>query len=244
MPLLHDRVTMQTYSEIIDKVHRRMTGWKRECLSYAGRVALIKLVISAIPCYAIQTSLWPNSVVEEIERCARRFLCEEEEGYRKLHQVTKSKEGLGIWRLEVANRAFSAELGWRMVKHNTALWAQVLRSKYIRNKSTNMGNLKGRKSHVWKSIIEGRKVLKRRLKWGGNQILDRSAQDKGWKEVWKQKGQGRWQFHLWIAWKQRLLTNAEKRRRHTREDSKCQICGKKTETTLHVLRDCEWINKI
>ncbi|XP_027075657.1 uncharacterized protein [Coffea arabica] len=65
-----------------------------------------------------------------------------------------------------------------------------------------------------------------------------------WDTIWKQKGPRRWQFILWFIKHNKLLTSAEKARRHLQEDASCNICGACTETALHAVRDCVWIKKI
>ena len=60
MPLIHSKVTSRTYPEFVEKVNKRLAGWKSKCLSFAGRTTLIKSVISAIPSYAMQSTLRCN----------------------------------------------------------------------------------------------------------------------------------------------------------------------------------------
>ncbi|MBA0809502.1 hypothetical protein Gohar_025151, partial [Gossypium harknessii] len=51
-------------------------------------------------------------------------------------------------------------------------------------------------------------------------------------------GPQRVRFFLWLALKQRLLTNAERARRGLGIDGVCQVCGHGSEDIMHVLRDC------
>lgn len=101
----------------MDKVHKGLARWKRNCLSFAGRVKLFKFVIATIPSYAMQTTLLPKSVINEVERCTRRFLWGEAEGCRKLHHVNweivmgPRSRGLGTRRLQLANKVALAKLG-------------------------------------------------------------------------------------------------------------------------------------
>ncbi|CAN1122260.1 hypothetical protein LINPERHAP2_LOCUS1265 [Linum perenne] len=40
---------------------KKLSSWKAKSLSLAGRVTLAQSVLSAIPAYAMQTSLLPNT---------------------------------------------------------------------------------------------------------------------------------------------------------------------------------------
>ncbi|MBA0656995.1 hypothetical protein Goklo_009311, partial [Gossypium klotzschianum] len=65
-----------------------------------------------------------------------------------------------------------------------------------------------------------------------------NPRDPFWKKSWKYQGLQRVKFFLWLASKQKLLTNVECVRRGIGQNSTCSVCGKEPEDTLHVLRDC------
>ena len=44
-PTINGRVTKATYQSIIEKVDKRLAGWKTKCLSLAGRATLIQATI-------------------------------------------------------------------------------------------------------------------------------------------------------------------------------------------------------
>ncbi|CAI0546516.1 unnamed protein product [Linum tenue] len=61
-----------------------------------------------------------------------------------------------------------------------------------------------------------------------------------WKSVWRTPTLQRIRAFLWLLNHNRLLTNAERGRRHLTTNTDCKICGDGPETTLHVLRDCPY----
>lgn len=83
MPVLHQRVSRETYSGVLDKVYSRLAGWKRKCLSFAARVTLIQSVLAAIPTYAMQTARLPSSVIEELQKCIRGFFVGRFRGWKE-----------------------------------------------------------------------------------------------------------------------------------------------------------------
>ncbi|CAN1725728.1 Putative ribonuclease H protein At1g65750 [Linum perenne] len=60
-----------------------------------------------------------------------------------------------------------------------------------------------------------------------------------WKTVWRWEGLSRVRHFLWLVAHDRILTNAERRRRHMAAVDDCQRCRSYTEDTLHVIRDCQ-----
>ncbi|CAI0541465.1 unnamed protein product [Linum tenue] len=61
-----------------------------------------------------------------------------------------------------------------------------------------------------------------------------------WKEIWKWRGPERVRHFLWLAMRERLLTNSERARRKLTTSTGCGACGCDEETVLHVLRDCDF----
>ncbi|XP_028093960.1 uncharacterized protein LOC114294059 [Camellia sinensis] len=59
VPIIPGRVNRGIFTHILDKMQRRLTGWKTHTLSMVGRATLIQSVASAIPAYAMQTMLLP-----------------------------------------------------------------------------------------------------------------------------------------------------------------------------------------
>ena len=59
-----------------------------------------------------------------------------------------------------------------------------------------------------------------------------------WSFLWKWPGIQRARVFLWLAYKQRLLTNAERTRRHMTTSSCCITCGAEFEDVDHILRHC------
>ncbi|CAN1842174.1 Putative ribonuclease H protein At1g65750 [Linum perenne] len=60
-----------------------------------------------------------------------------------------------------------------------------------------------------------------------------------WKTVWLWEGPSRVRHFLWLVAHDRVLTNAERCRRHMVAVGDCQRCRGCTEDTLHVVRDCQ-----
>ena len=73
MPLIHSRVSKNTYSDLVDKVQSRLAGWKSKILNIAGRVTLIQAVNSSIPVYAMQTAKLPISTAMTLDKLNRDF---------------------------------------------------------------------------------------------------------------------------------------------------------------------------
>ncbi|CAN1131440.1 Putative ribonuclease H protein At1g65750 [Linum perenne] len=65
-----------------------------------------------------------------------------------------------------------------------------------------------------------------------------------WKTVWRWAGPNRVRHFLWLVAHNRILTNAERRRRHLVNVADCQRCRSGIEDTLHVVRDCQLAREV
>lgn len=74
IPIVHRRMSKQSYAFVVDKVRKKLSGWKARTLSLAGRVTLAQSSIMSILGYVMQTSLIPIAVCDEVERLCRSFI--------------------------------------------------------------------------------------------------------------------------------------------------------------------------
>ncbi|CAI0546181.1 unnamed protein product [Linum tenue] len=343
VPVLHGRVTKQTYKYILDRLDNKLAGWKATSLSFAGRVTLARSVLSSLPTYAMQTTLLPISICDEIVRRVRKFIWGSTGDSRKIHLVhwegvcqTKKEGGLGFRKAHELNLAFLAKLVWLFTKKPDELWVYVLQSKYFKTvNGVLVAKSSARSSNLWRGMrkawpvtnlvtlmhlkdgmstslwtdqwVEMGVVLMDYLKedsppidpcthvaafvdngkWDLNTLsqflldelllkiagvqppvegagedvptwgpevngtfsvrtaysLATDCSDKDdaakWKEIWKWRGPERVRHFLWLAMRERLLTNSERARRKLTTSTGCGACGCAEETVLHVLRDCD-----
>ncbi|GMP23993.1 hypothetical protein CsSME_00001406 [Camellia sinensis var. sinensis] len=87
LPLGANPSRRQTWQPVIDKVKLKLAGWKRRLLSFAGRLVLIKSVLSKLPTYYMSLFKIPESVAKDINRLQAAFLWGDTELRRKVHLV-------------------------------------------------------------------------------------------------------------------------------------------------------------
>lgn len=72
--IVQGRTTQGQFQHIIDKVQQRLSGWKQQCLSLAGRITLTQSVLSSIPYFHMQYTKLPSAVCHHLEQLQRGFL--------------------------------------------------------------------------------------------------------------------------------------------------------------------------
>ena len=75
-PLKQPGSSSQDFNFILDRVKQKLTGWKANLLSLAGRTILIKASLAATPSYVMQFSYLLGRVLDGLDRINRNFLWE------------------------------------------------------------------------------------------------------------------------------------------------------------------------
>lgn len=127
----------RTWLPVLAKCKQRLASWKRRFLSFAGRVTLIKSVLSNLPIYYLSLFKMSAGVAKEFVSIQSNFLWGGDGSRRKIHLVkwkviSKSKQqgGLGVKRIRLMNDCFLLKWWWRFGAEPNALWKQVIHNKY------------------------------------------------------------------------------------------------------------------
>lgn len=133
-----NRLKKSDYLDLVQKTKDKISGWQAKLLNMAGRSTLIKSVLNSYPLYAMQTSLLPSSILDDLTKLSKKFLWNKVDRSRfiprtKWSTVTQPMAGggLGIRNLRIWNLAFMAKLGWKILTQPTKLWVQILQARYL-----------------------------------------------------------------------------------------------------------------
>ncbi|KAL2235435.1 UNVERIFIED_CONTAM: hypothetical protein Sindi_1275700 [Sesamum indicum] len=127
---------------LISKIDARINGWEGISLSYAGRVQIIKSVLSALSLYWASAFILPKKVINEIEKRLRTFLWKgtTSSGYAKVawKDVCRPMDegGLGFKDISTLNRALMSKKLCDVIQcDRTSIWVQWLYQDRLRERS-------------------------------------------------------------------------------------------------------------
>ncbi|KAL0310274.1 UNVERIFIED_CONTAM: hypothetical protein Scaly_2943700 [Sesamum calycinum] len=83
IPLTSSRLTIADCRPLLDKVDTRLAGWNHQTMSYAGRLQLIKSVLSTLHTYWASVFILPKGVLKILEKKMRTFLWQGQSGTGK-----------------------------------------------------------------------------------------------------------------------------------------------------------------
>uniref|UniRef100_A0A2N9I593 Reverse transcriptase domain-containing protein n=1 Tax=Fagus sylvatica TaxID=28930 RepID=A0A2N9I593_FAGSY len=152
------------WNPILEKIERRLAGWKKLYLSKGGRLTLLKSTLSSLPTYYLSLFTIPKHVAMRIEKLQRDFLWGGLGDGFKHHLVNWStvcspvaQGGLGVRKVEVVNRALLGKWLWRFGREEAHLWRRVIVAKYGEEWGGWISK-KPRGAHgcsLWKGIMSG-----------------------------------------------------------------------------------------
>ena len=116
MPLGASHKSPTIWNPILEKIERKLAGWKKMHLSKGGRLMLLKSTLSSLPTYFLSLFTIPTHVANKIERLQRDFLW----GDSKTHLVGWDKVcaplengGLGVRKITTLNKALLGKWLWQ-----------------------------------------------------------------------------------------------------------------------------------
>lgn len=74
IPTRTSRATKETFGYLYERIDRRLSGWKINYINLSGRVTLVKLTISTMASYVMQTAKIPRTICDDIDKRNRRFI--------------------------------------------------------------------------------------------------------------------------------------------------------------------------
>jgi hypothetical protein len=125
------------WNPVLEKVERRLAGWKRSYLSKGSKLTLIKSTLSNLPTYYMSLFPIPVSVAKRIEKLQREFLWQGTGEEFKFHLVNWNQicapvryGGLAVRSLLTFNQALLGKWLWRFGVERDALWRRVIAEKF------------------------------------------------------------------------------------------------------------------
>ncbi|XP_058092672.1 uncharacterized protein LOC131239131 [Magnolia sinica] len=170
-PSLFQRQPQELNPSLIQKILRRIEGWKSKLLNPAVKAILIKNVLSSIPIHILSALNIPAAVSNSLEADFADFFWGTAEGRQKKHWTKWARicrplfeGGLGIRRLGDVMRAFSIKMGWSLLK-GKSLWARLISAKYLPFLLQSKGRSSQAASQVWKEMLNMLSFAIQHSKW-------------------------------------------------------------------------------
>jgi len=170
-PLFVGRPRIIYFSELINKVVNRITGWQSKILSYGGKLTLIKHVLQSLPIHFLAATSTPSTVMKQIQGIMADFFWGWRKDKKKYHwsswknlSFPYDEEGIGVRLISDVCRAFQFKLWWTFRSKQT-LWGDFLRAKYCQRSNPISKKWDTGESQAWRLMMKNKHIVESHIQW-------------------------------------------------------------------------------
>lgn len=165
LPLTTKALTRLDYEPLLNRIRNQFLLWSHKSLSYAGRLQLIKTVITSFVNFWSSVFILPKSCYDEIESMCNAFLWSGSPHDKHKAKVAwetvcspKSEGGLGLQRFKDTARVFALNLIWRIFTLAGSLWVAWIKRYLLRGKSFWTVREMGNGYWIWQKLLKLRDI--------------------------------------------------------------------------------------
>ncbi|KAE8707901.1 hypothetical protein F3Y22_tig00110370pilonHSYRG00013 [Hibiscus syriacus] len=213
------------WEPVLQKFSSKLAGWKATSLSMAGRLVLVKSVLSSLPIFYLSIFKIPLKINQKLNSLMANFLWGDSPMKKRIHWVNwkmvcqpYEEEGLGVLDLSLTNRALLGKWVWKFANEKDSQWKKMICCKHNIRNGDGLFSVKACKS-----------ALTRRsggiFQWN--------------KWVWTGLAPPKVETFLWQLSHKKLAVRVELQKREvSMEDLLCPLCKKEKETIQHLFILC------
>jgi len=160
LPLGANPNRLSTWKPVLSTIRAKLSIWKGNFLSMAGRLCLIKSVLSFLPLFYISVFVMPKGIIKVISSLTWSFLWKgtsTSHGIFKVawHKVIKSKSsgGLGLGSILNKNLALLFKWLWNLDNGVAGGWQEHILLKYRPHFMNGIPKFTGSLSPTWHDIV-------------------------------------------------------------------------------------------
>ena len=187
VPLHYEKLSREDIQPLVDKMLKKMAGWRGRLLSYAGKLVLIKSCLASIPVYLLSFIKFPKWAIRVIHSHLGNFLWDDSPTSRKFHlanweSVSMMKEygGLGVPNLRDLNLCLLASWVKRYNLDSDKMWRQFLDFKYNTDRPNIFYSSSSGASEFFKGLMRVASVAKMGYRWH----IGNGKKCKFWEDDW------------------------------------------------------------
>ncbi|KAL9227921.1 hypothetical protein vseg_003556 [Gypsophila vaccaria] len=265
MPIQTTRLQKRDCECLVEKICERIHRYGARRFSYAGRLVLVKAVLTALHSYWASLFILPKGVIARIESTCRNFLWDSSPDYRRAPLVAwsticqpKEEGGLGIRNQELSNLSMIGKLVNWVAEKRDSIWVDWVYANHIKDQNWMAYEPGSTTSWVWKKICATKQKLQQGFTDGQWTIEASGYSPSGcykwltgirpavpWaKVVWNDWVTPKHQFIGWLYAHRALQTNDKMLNYGAEVPDTCYLCGHASETLDHLFLRCVYSQQI
>ncbi|KAJ8485323.1 hypothetical protein OPV22_017808 [Ensete ventricosum] len=186
LPLISTGINKASCQPIIQKIKNRISSWKNRLLSKAGRLELIRSVLTSYSIYWSHAFLLPAGLLHDIDKLLMNFFWNDTDG-KAMHMVNwdsickpKDEGGLNLRHIRDWNKACMVKQLWDILQNKSSLWSQWVFARYLTKESIWETSAKTSHSAAWKGILKARRWLRNNISY----VISSGTNINMWYDPW------------------------------------------------------------
>ncbi|XP_074265980.1 uncharacterized protein LOC141588437 [Silene latifolia] len=264
MPIQTTRLKKIDCECLVEKICCRIHNYGVKKFSYAGRLVLVKVVLSSLHSYWASMFIIPKGVISRIEATCMNFLWDNSADYRRVPLVAwdklcslKQEGGLGLKDQEAMNKAMIGRLVHWIIEEKDSIWVQWVKKNYLKGKDWLEYKPTPKSTWVWRRIC---KVKEEMLPgyttstWTAQSTYSPAACYKWlkgrkptvtwYKWLWNEHVIPKHQFIGWLYAHGAFRTKDKLIKYGLDVDDRCLLCEQDTECIDHLLCECVYSRRV
>jgi hypothetical protein len=158
IPLHYNKLSREDLQPLVDKIIKRIAGYRGKLLTQVGRLVLIKACIASIPIYLLSFFKFSRWAIDLINSHMPNCFWDDYEGHRKMHLANwhliciKKYGGLGVTNLKDLNLCLLGSWIRRYIRDESKMWRNIIDRKYCRRDNIFYAD-SNQASPFWKGIL-------------------------------------------------------------------------------------------
>ncbi|KAK9704702.1 hypothetical protein RND81_07G005800 [Saponaria officinalis] len=250
---------------LVEKIIDRIRSFGVRKLSYAGRLMLVKSVLTSLYTYWANIFLIPKGVLRKIDSICRNYLWDGSSQYVRVPMVgweqvcsPINEGGLGIKFSQTWNVAMVGKLVWWVYSKPDSLWVKWVHHVYLKGAEWHSYSPKAYMGGNWKDICKTKDIISagfRDGRWIANEKgysvssaydwLRLKMQRVGWEKiVWNTWCLPKHSFLVWLMLKNALPIKERLFRHGIGDDDSCCVCQMAVESIEHLFQRCHLVQRL
>ncbi|XP_074298606.1 uncharacterized protein LOC141629519 [Silene latifolia] len=166
MPIQTTRLQKQDCECLVEKICSRIHGYGAKKFSYAGRLVLVKAVLTTLHSYWASLFVLPKGIIAKVEAVCRNFLWDNCADYHRVPLMAwetvckpKAKGGLGIKNLEMMNKALIGKLVNWIAEDKDIIWVKWVKHNHLKGVNWWQYQPGANTSWVWRRVCRVKQDL-------------------------------------------------------------------------------------
>ncbi|KAL5194445.1 putative ribonuclease H protein [Glycine soja] len=163
VPLSCKKLNVHHYLPLVEKIVGRIRHWSSKLLSIAGRIQLVRSIITAIAQYWMSVFPMPKKIIQKIDSICRLFIWSGNAEVKRKSpvawkQVCKPTRcgGLNLINLELWNLIVMLKCLWNICSKDDNLWVKWIHAYFLKGNNVMSTTVKSNSTWILKSIMKQR----------------------------------------------------------------------------------------